>query len=224
MVPMRKIYIYNDKGVFTKHLPQLKKWAGKIFNCKSIYEINSKTIISKNILTNKDVLIMPGGHARFYSEKLNGLGCSNIRDFIKDGGLFIGICGGSYFASTKVDFTGEGLRIETDQSSNEDLNIFQATAKGTIKELAPLFKENSETNTFVEILSDNSIYEVYYNGGPCFIPSNEEHFSALFSYKKTQQLAAVKKKYYQGYIYLFGFHPELSQNESLNVKITEDID
>lgn len=220
---MKKIYIYNDQGVFTQHLPQLKQWASRIFNSKYIFDINANSIKSEINLNNEDILIMPGGHARFYSEKLNGQGCKNIRNFIKNGGLFIGICGGSYFASTKVDFTGEDLRIESEQSSDQDLNVFNATAKGTIKELAPLFKDKGNSNTSVDISSDNHTYQAYYNGGPCFIPSNNEIFTPLFIYKKTKKISAIKKTYSSGVIVLFGFHPELSQNEALNLKITKYI-
>ena len=51
-------------------------------------------------LTNLDVLIMPGGSGSKQATNLETSGCEAIRQFVKNGGGYVGICAGAYLASS----------------------------------------------------------------------------------------------------------------------------
>ena len=51
-------------------------------------------------LTNFDVLIMPGGSGSKQATNLETSGCEAIRQFVKNGGGYVGICAGAYLASS----------------------------------------------------------------------------------------------------------------------------
>ncbi|MCT4552158.1 MAG: BPL-N domain-containing protein [Alphaproteobacteria bacterium] len=216
---MKNIYIYNDDGVVKKHIKKVKNWAMLTFNSKNVFTINSKDILSKKYLSKDNILIIPGGEARFYTDKLYGNGNIIIRDFIKNGGIYIGICAGAYYASSHIDFIGNDGVINTVQNTDGDLKLFFGTCKGTIREIAPLYRNDfsSATDIFIDGFSEK--FKTYYNGGPEFIPEKREEVEIPFLYSKIDKYASIYKIYGKGKVFLFGFHPELSKDENLQKKL-----
>lgn len=53
-----------------------------------------------------NLLCIPGGQDIPYSFELSGEGNRQIRKFVENGGRFLGICAGAYFASGEIDFSG----------------------------------------------------------------------------------------------------------------------
>src|SRR5690606_30709410 len=56
--------------------------------------------IRNGVLKDYDVLIMPGGSASLQSKNLEEKGREVIREFVRNGGGYVGICAGSYLATT----------------------------------------------------------------------------------------------------------------------------
>ena len=56
--------------------------------------------IREGILTNLDVLIMPGGSGSKQATNLEISGREAIRQFVKNGGGYVGVCAGAYLASS----------------------------------------------------------------------------------------------------------------------------
>ena len=52
-----------------------------------------------------DVLILPGGSGSQQARRLGSEGCEAICDFVRDGGGYVGICAGSYLASSDYDWS-----------------------------------------------------------------------------------------------------------------------
>jgi hypothetical protein len=52
-----------------------------------------------------DVLIMPGGSGSKQAERLQNSGREQIRAFVRSGGGYVGICAGSYLASSHYDWS-----------------------------------------------------------------------------------------------------------------------
>jgi len=52
-----------------------------------------------------DVLIMPGGSGSKQAERLQASGRDRIRAFVRSGGGYVGICAGSYLASSHYDWS-----------------------------------------------------------------------------------------------------------------------
>ncbi|MCO6044831.1 BPL-N domain-containing protein [Aeoliella sp. ICT_H6.2] len=61
--------------------------------------------IRSGVLKRFDVLIMPGGSASSQSSHLQDAGLSRVREFVQAGGGYVGICAGSYLATTHYSWS-----------------------------------------------------------------------------------------------------------------------
>jgi biotin--protein ligase len=118
----RRILLYRDVGVSKDSF----RHAYSFFK-------NYVRIVDSGFLKNRDwvgitkMLIIPGGADKPYSEKLNGSGCGNIKEFVRNGGVYLGICAGGYFGTSKVEFA-----LNTDMEINEyrELSFFPGVSCG----------------------------------------------------------------------------------------------
>ena len=75
-----------------------------------------KTISAKELklgLWTEDaaLFIMPGGADIPYTRKLNGKGNQIIKNYLANGGKYLGICAGSYYGSSSIEFAA-GTKTE----------------------------------------------------------------------------------------------------------------
>jgi glutamine amidotransferase-like uncharacterized protein len=61
--------------------------------------------IQQGGLAEVDVLIMPGGSGSKQAERLTETGREEIREFVRSGGGYVGICAGAYLATTQYDWS-----------------------------------------------------------------------------------------------------------------------
>jgi glutamine amidotransferase-like uncharacterized protein len=61
--------------------------------------------IRAGVLTNLNVLIMPGGSGSKQATNLETPGCEAIQKFVRDGGGYVGICAGAYLASSHYSWS-----------------------------------------------------------------------------------------------------------------------
>ena len=64
-----------------------------------------------------------------YERNLGIIGCQKIRDFVKNGGTYLGICAGAYFAGSFLEFA-KGTKLEIIEKRN--LALFEGTTLGSI--------------------------------------------------------------------------------------------
>ena len=69
-----------------------------------IWKSISASEIRQGKLKDFDVVVFPGGNAREQAEDLRPEGKKAIRDFVEDGGGYIGICAGGFLATTNTDY------------------------------------------------------------------------------------------------------------------------
>jgi glutamine amidotransferase-like uncharacterized protein len=99
------ILIYNGNGA-GKNCVQGIETSLDTFNNNNLvpgyyFKYNTSKIISSTILSNYDILIMPGGTSgKTYLNTIDG---STIRNFVSNGHGYIGICAGAYAGCTYVD-------------------------------------------------------------------------------------------------------------------------
>ncbi len=67
--------------------------------------------INSESLDTFSILCVPGGDMYRYAQDISLLGKDNIRGFVSNGGGYIGICGGAYFAGEKVFWRGNQLSM-----------------------------------------------------------------------------------------------------------------
>lgn len=94
-----KIKIYNDLGVSKESIKHcvhtLKLYAPKY----EIDYITAQEIIEEKCFQNTLLLILLGGRDLYYAQKLQDKGNDNIKNYLKNGGNFLGICAGSIIAA-----------------------------------------------------------------------------------------------------------------------------
>ena len=105
---MPNVAIYAGKGAV---LFEDVAYALELLDIK--YETLDERDIKEGRLEQFDFLIIPGGYTREYMPALGTRGREAIRNFVQAGGCYMGICGGAYIASERVEVSGrpEGLGI-----------------------------------------------------------------------------------------------------------------
>src|SRR5688572_21159442 len=107
------ILIYSGLGVGPKSLANtvsmLSSLASEDYVIKTVVP---DTIISRDWLENTALLVMPGGADSPYMEKLAGVGNQNIREYVQNGGKYLGICAGAYYAADSIEFAKGDPRLE----------------------------------------------------------------------------------------------------------------
>ena len=120
------IALYSDRGADEGCVQATKnmfEWMGYTVQLVKADYVNNRG------LDNFSILCIPGGDMYQYSQDISFTGKDNIRNFIRDGGSYIGICGGAYFTGEKVIWQGDQLPMTP-------LGIFPGTTQGPINEIA----------------------------------------------------------------------------------------
>jgi glutamine amidotransferase-like uncharacterized protein len=161
---------------------------------------------------NCSALCIPGGDMYAYSQDISSAGKENIMRFIQEGGGYIGICGGAYFAAEKVEWRGSQLEMAT-------LNLFSGTASGPIEEIAPypeytMCKVDIVNHVHPITRSENDSMTILYYWGPAFSASTDSNVTILGCYEKGNRTAILAFPFYQGRVFLIGTHPEIEEGNS----------
>jgi len=93
------IFLYEGRG----------SWDPGKKNLKAFFKAEKLSFLSKNHTDlvlgdleekNPDLLVMPGGESWVYLEDLGEEGAQNIRNFVRKGGSYLGICAGAFYATS----------------------------------------------------------------------------------------------------------------------------
>lgn len=202
------IALYSDRGVWEESVQAAEKmfeWMGYTV------ELVKADYINKESLDNFSILCIPGGDMYKYDHDLSSRGKEKIKNFIRNGKGYIGICGGAYFASEKVVWQGNRLPMTP-------LGIFPGTTKGPINEIVPypkcdMCELNIMDTTHPITRSElDSIWILYY-WGPVLIPNKDANITILSRYDKgNKEPAMVAFEYGIGRVFLIGTHPEIEED------------
>lgn len=209
---MSKVLIYRDYGV--GDLTGLCYGLENYFKPKGIDVefTDSASIIKEDALKQNVMLfVMPGGAATPFLQKLQTLGNDKIRDYIKEGGNYLGVCAGAYYACTKVLFETDVKELSITRES-ELLGLIDASAVGTLHDelhIRPYMKNEASAAAVRLKWADDEIHYAHYHGGPKFI-GDENHMTVLARYAdiKDNPPAIVSSVYKKGYVVLSGVHFE----------------
>ncbi len=168
------------------------------------YDVVNETQILGGSIENYNVLVIPGGWAYDYFKSLGYEGENRIKEFVGNGGGYLGICAGAFYASRTI--------IWESRSYYYSLNIANVDAVGP-KEGFPW-----PTQGYVAInLSDevqglglNKTYTALYYGGPELVnPGSDVYVLAV--YGDDGEPAVVLSMYGSGRIALTGVHLEVRE-------------
>lgn len=165
----------------------------------------TSSMILDGFLDGKKLLIMPGGADLYNCEKLNGEGNKRIREFVENGGSYLGICAGAYYACSILDWAcGEisGLR---------ELALYEGEATGPVYEWVEN-KDSIYDGTWIkatEIETDKEQkFLTQYNGGPVFQERDDVEIIARYSDLKGKPPAIIAGSYGKGRYILSSPHIE----------------
>ncbi len=213
------IWVYDDEGasalsVQSALVTMQQKLPENLIT--KVQTISSQDIID-NVLNDKlndetrSILVMPGGADLPYCDKLNGLGNDNIRQFISEGNIYIGICAGGYYGAHDIKFAGQSSEESYEINGARELALFSGTAIGSISEFTDgqLYDEAVKSKTIVSLdYANGQQDEVYYHGGAYFVADNDAKFNIVATYNNGKN-AVVSGNFGQGKYLLSGVHFEL---------------
>jgi len=200
-----RVAVYSGNGAYFRSIKaamQMFLWMGS-----EPQRITPRDIIDGK-LKSFDVLYMTGGWAVPYIRDLENGGTANIREFVRQGGAYIGTCAGAFFAADYIYW--EGKRYEY------PLDLFPGAARGPIPELAPwpgfkLCRINlSPTRHAITRGEPESMMSLYY-GAPWFEVPPGFKADILAYYEINNQPAMLAYEFGQGHVFLTGVHTEFEE-------------
>lgn len=195
---MQSIYIYNDLGVSSESLTQTLQML-RSFTEYQVKTISAAQLKVENWTNDAALFIIPGGADIYYTRKLNGQGNAIIKQYIDDGGKYLGICAGAYYASSAIEF-GVGTKLEL--IGDRELKLFNGKAIG------PLFnqysyQDNSGATAVMVEVKDIGTLPIFFNGG-CYFSGCDYKVIAHYSELNLPAIISVKNDH----VILSGVHFE----------------
>ncbi len=157
-----------------------------------------------------DLLIVPGGSGSKQAQMLGEQGRQEIREFVKGGGGYLGICAGSYLATTDYTWSLHLLNAKVVDRAH------WARGTGTVTLEIP-------TEKMTVLQQQQPVIDVYYGQGPLLAPDNKPDMPAFETWatykteiaKKGAQpgvmpgtVAIASAPYGEGRVVCFSPHPE----------------
>jgi glutamine amidotransferase-like uncharacterized protein len=205
--------IYSGSGTWEPSKTAFKnflEWKGLTWE-----EVNKNDINRKRLIGKYQGLFMPGGWAGDYNRDIKSAGDQHIRDFINQGGAYIGMSAGAFYACDVTIWEGDVLDYPS--------NIFDGDCIGPIEEIAP-WPEYTMTTMSIDSSHEANIYEpaqrdTLYYGEPYFVPHSGQEMLTLASWIVPSNPVAngapgiISFNYGQGRVVLVGPHPEIEEDE-----------
>jgi len=207
---MGEIAIYDDDGVWNESLVAMESmfnWMGYKVSKVSSNHINSNEVIFYKIFC------MPDGDMEKMSSKINGSGRESIREFINNGGSFIGTGSGAIYAS-------EIALINEVNSSFMTLGVFEGIASEPVEGLynenflsMVELEMNLNNHPITKLLPHSKMWMLYANG-PSFQSLGSNTASTIATYVNSGLPAIVAFQYGQGRVFLSGVNPEFEEGNA----------
>lgn len=161
------------------------------------------------------LFVIPGGASRYVADKLNGLGNVLIREYVAEGGLYLGICGGAYYACSRTEWrAGKEDGIVT----TNELAFFPGTAVGPISGFVTELSDGGYMTARLTALSTEigDVRPCLYWGGPVFhLDEPEAGASWRVLARYTEGIvggkAVILGSYGNGHYILLGLHLEIDE-------------
>lgn len=200
--------VYKGKGVgpqsFRDAIATLRACLPNDF---SVQSIDTDAVIKGDLLRQARLFVLPGGRDVPYDEDLRGVGNSNLRHFVEQGGGFLGICAGAYFGCAEVVFQ-RGREMEV--TGTRELGFFPGTAEGPLFDPTRFCYESEKGAMAVCVRVGADMFPLYYNGG-CHFVDAADSMDVIGHYHNAGDpplAAIVGRRVGAGYVVLSGVHCE----------------
>lgn len=171
---MKNIYVYSGSGAYQ---------ARDVENCLNVFDIDYYRICEHDITKIKlnSILIIPGGMITSYLFSWGRNGKQTIRNFVQNGGIYVGICAGAYVAGKKCE-NETGLAF-----FNRVLNY---------KKHQFVIKAEDNKGNYLELIAEN---------GPDLATVKN---STVVLKDENNKAQVIEIQFGKGKVYLFSSHPE----------------
>jgi glutamine amidotransferase-like uncharacterized protein len=209
---MGDIVVYADQGVDGGALKHVIKSLQMEVNVERhpIKRKDAKALLSEPWEKTTSLLVIPGGRDVYYQKALAGEGTTRIRQFVADGGSYLGLCAGAYFGCNAIEFE-KGGQLEV--CAKRELAFYPGLAKGPAYGPNKYSYENERGVEAAPILWEGKECFTYFNGG-CFFEGAEkcDGVQVLSSYANLagQPPAILSCPFGKGLAILTGVHLEYS--------------
>jgi glutamine amidotransferase-like uncharacterized protein len=181
-----------------------------------------------------DLVIFPGGNATEQGKDLGTKGKIAVRDFVQNGGGYLGICAGSFLATIN-DVYGLGL-INARAITGSRYLSGQGYISQSVRGSGDIDLELTDSgHTFLNKENKRIFNSVYYSSGPVFYPAfrdNLPNFATIatfktetwiYEYQKGEMIgkpAIITAPYNKGSVFLISPHFEMSERYDDIIKKT----
>jgi glutamine amidotransferase-like uncharacterized protein len=211
----KKIGVYVDSGSSFSTI--LRSLTQEVDSSYIVQAIIAEHLDRDNFFDDLDVFVMPGGADLPYCAKLNGSRNAALRNWVEQGGIYLGLCAGAYYGCREIFFNGNYGEIK----GSRELGFLKGSAIGSIPELAPLYDDTLKCAAVASLVTDmGEVTASFYHGGPFFQIDSESKAIVLARYQtvKENPPAIVECSVGDGKALLCGVHPEMSAKE-LKIRI-----
>lgn len=185
------VLIYAGPGVSQPCLLHLRASLRSLLSTRyDVLSVSAESLIRDPWTENCALLAFPGGRDLGYLNSLGEAGCKRIRDWLHDqGGRYLGLCAGAYFASGSVEFElgRQGFEVRGERP----LRFYPGKCSGTA---FPGFIYDSEDGARDALIGlEGALWRqaweshppslaVYYNGGGYFEEVDDSSTTLLARY------------------------------------------
>lgn len=190
----KTVFIYNGPGVSPESLKHTAVAVRNVLPDYPIEYIGPLQVINDFWEEKAAFFILPGGADIPYTKELNGLGNQKIKSYVANGGAFLGICAGSYYAGAFVDFA-KNTPLEV--QGERELAFFPGIVKGPVlAQYDYLSQKGARAARLIWVASqgfeEGEQFTVFYNGGGYFKEATKfPNTSVLAYYDEEKQLPCI---------------------------------
>ncbi len=208
--PLVALYVGNGTwDVGKEHLKMFFREHGVSYR-----EVTAAGILSRELLAaDYSILVMPGGESWEYLNELGDEGAKRIREFVDQGGGYVGICAGAFYATSQ--------RLGGVATGPYGIGLLDGTAyDGTAMETKPFIEGMMDFDFLPSAITTGfaSIFRIALLGGPSFRYTAEEaarkHISVLAQFQVIHEPAMILFDYGQGHVFLTGPHLEVEEERT----------
>ncbi len=188
------IAVYNDSGALQSSyyaLVEMFEWMNATVN-----GIDANGILGGG-LSNYDILAFPGGNSLLFYALLGDEGLAIIRNFLRNGGSYFGICGGSSFGANELNLI-DGYFLSTNPEIPSGTYILEMNV--------------NQGSTGPDLSDEPASYQLLYWSSRYFHSEDMSNVNPIMTYIHNDQPGMITFDYGIGTVFLSFPHPEYEEN------------
>ncbi|KAG2220121.1 hypothetical protein INT45_006149 [Circinella minor] len=178
------VLIYTGNGTSPNSVRHTQKTLKSLLgHAYDVVSVDAKTLRVEPWEETCALLVMPGGRDLPYCNDLNGVATSRIKQYVRGGGRYLGLCAGGYFGSSTIEFEQE--RKDMQVCGKRELEFFPGLCRGTVYPGFVYESEQGARSAAVRLANEHlqayypsdslvpKSIDMYYNGGGYFAHADQ---------------------------------------------------